>query len=171
MKKRLVFLLSMGWTLGAFAHDGTVNITGIIQNVTCTVAQDSTNKEVSLGDISSNQLTEIGDVSAPVQFTLDLQNCSSVTKGVALTFSGTMDGINPDLLAISSNTGAATGVGIAIKDNQSTLIPVGSPSHEYAIDPTQSDNLLVFYAQYMATSTGVTAGTANGTATFSLTYQ
>ncbi|AFN30020.1 hypothetical protein A225_0056 [Klebsiella michiganensis E718] len=74
-------------------------------------------------------------------------------------------------MALSDEAGSASGLGIAIKDDDSTLIPLNKASKDYAIDPSQADNRLVFYAQYMATSTNVTAGTANGTATFSLTYQ
>ena len=171
MQKKLLLLLCIGWTFSAFAHDGTVNISGMIQNQTCTVAQESIDQTVSLGDIDSRQLSNIGAVSSAVAFVIDLQNCSSVTKGVSFTFSGSVDGDNPDLLALSDEAGSASGLGIAIKDDDSTLIPLNKASKDYAIDPSQADNRLAFYAQYMATSTNVTAGTANGTATFSLTYQ
>ena len=102
MKKKLLLLLCIGWTFSAFAHDGTVNISGMIQNQTCTVAQESIDQTVSLGDIDSRQLSNIGAVSSAVAFVIDLQNCSSVTKGVSFTFSGSVDGDNSDLLALSA---------------------------------------------------------------------
>ncbi|WP_368540801.1 fimbrial protein [Enterobacter soli] len=172
MKKLIVTLLGCGWALSAFAaHDGTVNMDGKIEDNTCTVAQASADQSVTLGEIGSKDLRQAGDTSQPVAFSIDLQNCGAATTGVELTFTGSADATNPALLALSQDAGAASGLGVAIKDDKSTLIALNSPSRVYALDPSQTDNRLTFYAQYSATSSTVTAGAANATATFTLTWQ
>ncbi len=171
MKTLIISLLSCGWVLAASAHDGTINIDGQIESNTCIVAQDSTDQSVMLGEISSGQLRQAGESSLPVAFSIHLQHCDAAATGVAITFTGDADSVNPALLAIAADPGAATGLGVAINDDRGTAIPLNSASRIYALDPAKSDNPLTFYAQYTATSSNVSAGTANATATFTLTWQ
>lgn len=171
MKRVIITLLGCGWSLVALAHDGTITIDGQIEDNSCTVAQESVDQSVTLGDISSRDMRQAGDSSLPVAFSIDLQNCGSGTSGVEITFTGDADNTNPALLALTKDSGSASGLGITIKDDRSTAIPLNSASRTYTIDPTQVDNRLTFYAQYTATSSEVTAGTANATATFTMTWQ
>ena len=171
MKKVIFTLLGCGCSLAALAHDGSITIDGLIEDNSCTVAQESVDQSVTLGDIASRQLRQAGDSSLPVAFSIDLQNCGSGTTGVEITFTGDADDANPSLLALTKDSGSASGLGITIKDDRSTPIPLNQASRTYTIDPTQADNRLTFYAQYTATSSEVTAGTANATATFTMTWQ
>ncbi|WP_333012614.1 fimbrial protein [Kluyvera sichuanensis] len=152
-------------------YGGRVLITGNIQDNTCTVSTDSSNLSVSMGTVNSKQLRQSGDTSLPIEFDIDLQNCGEAASGVSVTFTGTADGSGSSLLALDSAGDSATGIGVAILDSDRTLIPINTASKTYPLDPSQADNILPFYAQYSVTGSSVTPGSANATATFSLTYQ
>lgn len=171
MRYSVLAVLLLTGSVSVFAADNSITISGSIQNTSCTVSTDSADQTVFLGDIASRTFYQAGATSMPVQFTVDLQNCTGSMSGVTVTFNGTADGTEPALLGLDSGTNAASGLGIAILDANRTLIPVNNPSSNYAIDITKPDNALVFYAQYQSTGASVTAGSATATATFNLTYQ
>ncbi len=175
MKKISTAFIAL-WLLGpeaALAADNpnSITVSGTIQNTSCTVSTDTANQTVFLGDISSKQFYQSGASSQPVQFIVDLQNCTGSMSGVTVTFNGQTDSVDPSLLALDSGDNAASGLGIAILDVNRTLIPLNNPSSNYAIDINDTDNQLVFYAQYRSTASTVNAGSTAATATFDLTYQ
>lgn len=169
MIKVTLSLLLLSWTLSAAAHDGTINIDGSIEEPGCTVSSDSVNQTISLGDIASSQLSQPGETSQPIMFKISFEDCTSVTKTLSLRFNGTSDSTNPDLVAIDSDPGAASGIAIAIKDSTSSLLPINTNTVAYSLP--YSYGSLTYYAQYMVTKDSVTAGTANATVTFSMTYE
>jgi type 1 fimbria pilin len=152
------------------AHDGTVNVTGTIKNNTCTVAPDSQNQTVRMGQVASKQFYQAGDTTPIQRFAINLENCSAALSGVSITFNGTPDEVNSHLLSIGSGTGKASGIGIAILDKDKILLPVSIPSQQYPLSPDSTSAALIFYAQYMATGSQVGAGEANASATFVLSY-
>ncbi|MDK9604844.1 fimbrial protein [Lelliottia wanjuensis] len=158
------------WAATACAHDGTVNIDGTILNNTCTISSESKNITVPMGMVASKQFYKAGDTTNPIQFSINLENCGSAVSGVDVTFTGATDTANKDLLAIDTGTGNATGLGIALLDQNKTLIPISEPSKQYALTPDAKSVSLVFFAQYTATGAKVSAGVANATATFTLNY-
>lgn len=175
MKKISMAFIAL-WLLGpeaAFAADNpnSITVSGTIQNTSCTVSTGTADQTVFLGDISSKQFYQAGASSLPMQFTIDLQNCTGSMSGVTVTFNGQPDNTDPSLLALDSGDYAASGLGIAILDVNRTLIPLNNPSSNYAIDINDTDNQLVFYAQYRSTASTVNSGSATATATFDLTYQ
>ncbi|WP_435339484.1 fimbrial protein, partial [Klebsiella aerogenes] len=63
-----------------------------------------------------------------VPFDIHLQDCSTaVSQHVGVSFRGVADGKNPDVLSVGEGPGIATGVGIALFDNEDQLIPLNSP--------------------------------------------
>lgn len=175
MKKISTAFIAL-WLVGpeaAFAADNpnSITISGTIQNTSCTVSTGTADQTVFLGDIATKQFYQSGASSRPVQFIVDLQNCTGSMSGVTVTFNGQTDSVDPSLLALDSGDNAASGLGIAILDVNRTLIPLNNPSSNYAIDINDTDNQLVFYAQYRSTASTVKAGSATATATFDLTYQ
>lgn len=169
MKANLMFLLLA--CAGALAHDGTVNVSGTIQDNTCIVAPSSQAQTVPLGDISAKQFATQGSGSQPVAFVIDLQQCGAAATGVDFTFSGTADSDDKTLLAVDSGSDAAQGIGIELQNADHTRLPLNQASARYALDPTLTDNKFTFYARYIATANSVTSGTAKATATFTLTWQ
>ncbi|HIE5389292.1 TPA: fimbrial protein [Enterobacter cancerogenus] len=170
MKKLSLLLFCVIISGGAAAHDGTVNISGSINANTCIISPETQEQTVSLGNIASKQFTEKGDTSPPVAFTIDVQNCSSSVSSLTLNFQGTADTNDNTLLALDGSN-PAQGVAISLLDADDNPVPLNTTTRAYAIDPSKTDNVLTFYAQYMATTDKVSGGDANATVTFDVTWQ
>ncbi|MFP1744306.1 fimbrial protein [Lonsdalea quercina] len=155
----------------ASAYDSYIQINGNLTSNTCSVSTASQDKTVNLGSVATKQFFEGGSRAlTPVRFTLDLENCGASATAVSTTFTGTANKDDATLLALNSSS-TATNVGIAILDKDRNRISLGNASEQYALTASASSVQLVFYGQYVATQSSVTAGTANGDATFTLTYQ
>lgn len=158
------------------AHDLTVNISGSIQNNTCSVAADSVSKSVAMGNVAAKSFVHAGDTTLPIRFVLNLENCGEATLGVAVELNGMANDNNNQLLALDKSTGNATGLGVAILDEDSKLIPINSTSKTYSMPENIDGNTpptnmsMVFYAQYMADGGAVQAGNASASTTFTLVY-
>lgn len=154
---------------GTSAEGASLSVTGTVIDSTCTVSSDSQSKVVPLGNISSRQFHREGDSSPGQIFTLNLEKCGPMANAVTVTFNGEEDAQNPDLLAIESGPGAASGIAVAIYDQTRALVPMNTASTRYALEPDHTV-ALKFYARYLSTKNSVTAGNATATATFVLNY-
>lgn len=175
-------------TQGAMADGGTVNFNGQIVDSPCSIDPSSENIIVPMGTVSRTVLNgAAGKKSTPSKFRILLTNCGASAKGATVTFTGKSDGKVTDNLAInnagqvgsagdptstpptaSSGVVAATGVSIELGDSAGTKIPVGSASKAYVLGV--GDNPLQFQAAYVSTGATVTAGPANSTAQFVVSY-
>lgn len=154
----------------ALAHDGTINVTGTIHDNTCSVSADSKALTVSMQDVANRQFARAGDGGPWQPFVLHLERCGDAAKQVSVTFAGTADAADPELLAIGSDSEAAQGVAIALYDRDKTPIPINSSAEITTLMPHQARVDLPFYARYLANGKTVRTGHANATATFSLVY-
>lgn len=152
------------------ADDASINITGTIRDNTCSVSPDSQSKQVNLGNASSKNFQKAGDGSPPQIFVINLEKCGTQASNVTLSFTGQADGKNPDLLALDEGSGNATGIAIGIYDESRNLVPMGKPSGDYTLQPSQANVALKFFARYLATDDHVTSGNATATTTFVLNY-
>ncbi|HCM7229829.1 TPA: fimbrial protein [Klebsiella aerogenes] len=152
------------------AHDGQVNISGLITDNTCSVSPDSKDFTVEMGNVSARTFYQAGGGTRYEPFAIHLEKCGGAASGITVTFDGPTDALNPDLLALNGGTDYATGIGVAIYNQDKTLIPVGKESEQAPLTPNQEEATLSFYANYIADGGNVTAGTANASATFMLTY-
>lgn len=174
MKIHLCAACGIALSLAAFAtlaHDGRVYVTGTITNNTCTLSPDSQNMTVAMGDVSNRQFLHPGEGAAWQSFAIDLLNCGSTASGVSVSFSGSEDESNHNLLALTPEEGNATGVGIALYDTNKNAIPLGADSATMPLIGGQASVHLQFYARYVADGDTVASGTANASATFKLTYE
>lgn len=148
---------------------------------TCQVATPSI--VVPMGSLKSSTFTRVGSTSPSVPFTLRL-NCSGVAAKVLATFTDARNaGNTSDTLALTSASTAA-GVGVQILRNTgggNTPIRFGPDSAEAGntnqivlftatgadIGPTD----VALTARYIQTAATVTPGSANGIATFTMSYQ
>ncbi len=109
-----------GWGKHAFQ--------GVIIAESCRVEAGDQQMTVNMGQISSNRFHSAGEDANPVPFDIHLQDCSTaVSQHVGVSFRGVADGKNPDVLSVGEGPGIATGVGIALFDNEDQLIPLNSP--------------------------------------------
>ncbi|MEO3990135.1 fimbrial protein [Pseudocitrobacter cyperus] len=169
MKYWIVLWLMLA-VAGAQAHDGRVNITGTIDDNTCTLSPDSQNFTVEMGQVSNRQFYHAGDGGAYVLFTINLEDCGSTASGVSVSFSGAADSLNPILLALTGGADSASGVGIALYNGDKTPVAPGDISNLQPLIPGQATARLNFYARYVADGATVTPGSANASATFVLNY-
>lgn len=150
---------------------------------TCTVGTPSFT--VPMGAIKSSVFTGTGTTSPTIPFAIGL-NCSGVSTNVGITFTdSTNAGNTTNILTIQPATGPTNATGVGIKIAPSGSLPGAGTAVSYGPDASVAGNLhqimlgassglptnLPFTAQYVATATNVTAGPANGVATFTMSYQ
>lgn len=108
-------------------------------------------------------------------FTINLKDCDITTmKNARVTFSGAPDTVDNNILKNSSTGNAASGVGIAIIENDgATLVSINGGSPSFAQTLTAGDNALKYKVAYKAnTSTpAVTAGNVSAKAFVDIMYQ
>jgi type 1 fimbria pilin len=175
-----LFQLSVGGLLDSDLRLGnSIQITG----QTCAVTTPSFT--VPLNSVKSSVFTGVGTTSPAVPFAIGL-NCSGVSTNVGITFTdGTSTGNTTNILTIQPATGPANATGVGIKITPSGGLPGAGTAVSYGPDSAVAGNLhqimlgasgglpasLPFTAQYVATATNITAGPANGVATFTMSYQ
>ncbi len=68
--------------------DSELNISGKVVAPSCTIAPDTVNGSVDLGEVLSERLQSAGSFSAWSQFSLNLTECPATTTEVVVYFSG-----------------------------------------------------------------------------------
>ena len=150
---------------------GNMRFQGVIIAESCRVEINDQQMTINMGQISSNRFHSEGEDASPVPLDIHLPDCSiAVSQHVGVSFRGVADGKNPDVVSVGEGPGIATGVGIALFDNEDQLIPLNSPPGTWRRLYT-GPTTLHFVAKYRATGNQVTGGAANAQLWFSLTYQ
>ncbi|MGV7172354.1 fimbrial protein [Xanthomonas axonopodis] len=159
---------------------GTVHFTGALVNAACSLDIGSEDQAVGLGQVRADSLTQAGDTSAPVPFTIRLADCALASGSdtvapyskVKVTFIATPAGGNTNVIALGDGGGASTAKNVGVE-----ILDAGKP---VTIDGSQADvphqlgdgsNTLNFSAAFVATKAGVTAGSADALASFKLSYE
>lgn len=75
----------------------------------------------------------------------------------------------PELISVSTEAGAAKGVGIGIYDNSNT--PVALNGGKATVNLSKGQTVLYFTANYVSTSNSVTTGYGNAQVDFNLSYE
>lgn len=181
----------LGGSVSAYAEDlapekvtvrgGQINFEGSVVAAPCAIDNDSMNQTVSLGQVTSKTFKAAGDTSSFVPFSIKLTGCDltgtnttgNYTKA-SVVFKGDTAQDNAEVLAITGAAGAANtvadGIGIQIKQNGTVAKFDGAT----ALSPTalaNGDNEVQLTAGYISYANVVTAGAANATADFSVTYE
>lgn len=168
-KKMITLALLTGVSVAHITHaaDGTINFTGTILSSACTVA--SGGPSVPLNSVSASSLSTAGSTSSPTRFEIVLSSCPAAVTSATVKFDGPTDTDNSSILKLTTEPGVATGVGIALyEEDASTQIPLGTSSSSKTLS-TLTDTTFTFFAKYMSTGT-VTPGPANGTTDFTISY-
>lgn len=170
----LALLTTMGISNAVLADDGKINFTGNIIETGCEVNSSIASPlTVKLGDVAKTAFTAAGDTAANTKFTLVLTNCPETLEGkpVVVKYDGTPDATNNDYLQLTDagNDGVAKGVAIQLLNGSGSPLPLGVESDSKTVSAA-SDTEIDFFARYIATSSTVAAGTANGTVNFTLAY-
>jgi type 1 fimbria pilin len=177
----------------ALAADGTINFTGDIVAASCNItggagtnvggSKGNQTIDVSLGKVSIDALgsTAGGGIAGSTNINLDL-DCGNSGTGLTTVkvkfdpLSGS--GIDTNNISLLKVSGGATGVGIGIYDRTGKLLnlsaneTIDAPLVKAGTDPdfTYSAKLDLRAGYVKSGSKAPTAGTANGTLPFTLTY-
>ncbi|ELY3759411.1 fimbrial protein [Cronobacter universalis] len=162
---------SSSFTCAASTGEGQVNFTGEILDAACEVVNSlSSPLAVDLGKVSKTAFTGVGSTTNITSFFLQLKNCPETVTKASIKFGGNADTDNVNVLALTGGTGTASGIGIQLVDADGTPLNLYTASADYALQTGTATNDLEFGARYIQTGAAVTAGTANGSSTFTVTY-
>ncbi len=175
MKKTLITsLVAASFALlagGASADTGKINFQGVITESACSIGggQLGTDMVVSMGSISTNQFTAVGDRSTMTDFTIALLGCdTTVAQTASISFRPGAGSVVGNRLLSLENGGGAQNVAVGLVDSQGADVIVGGPAVQYGL--VNGDNNFYFKAFYEATGANVVAGSANARAIFEVTY-
>ncbi|WP_431224311.1 fimbrial protein [Serratia sp. L9] len=147
---------------------GTVTFTGSIIDAPCSITPQTSDQVVPLGQVSAALLADEGS-STPQNFSIDLEKCDTTTlKNVTITFNGSKDATNPNLLGI---TGDAKGAGVVVTDGSGTAITLGTASTPRLLGTGNNTLLFSAYLQGNSDVAGsVIPGEFTSVANFTLAY-
>ncbi|MBI0278569.1 fimbrial protein (plasmid) [Hafnia alvei] len=158
--------------------DGTLNFSGSVIDAACTVAPDSKNMTVDLGNISlSGYLSATTpDSRYGKNITINLTDCPETIASASVLLTGKTayangSGYADAGLAIDGGNGAATGIMIMFTNvEKSDTFAVNSDLIPFSL--TKGDNKLQFMAALWPANKGVaaTAGTISATAQYNIVY-
>jgi type 1 fimbria pilin len=164
---------------GVTVDGGKINFTGAVVAAPCAVDVDNNGQSVMLGQVATNKLSTKGDSSSAVPFSIKLSGCeltSSDATGnytsATITFSGLTAGDSSTLALTSGSSGEqlAKNVGLQILQNNKPVMVDGSaPTKESSI--IAGSNEIPFSAAYVATADKASAGVANSTVSFRVSYK
>lgn len=151
---------------------GQVNFKGTITDASCNVDAGSKGQDVDLGTWDKSYFSGAGTETTKKLFHIKVTDCPDSVKQVSVLFDGQKDSSMQELLALTS--GGATGVGIKLyEDDQTSRVKLGTASKKQNVIVGPQNNgsaELTFYADYVSTGAGITAGPANATADFNMIY-
>lgn len=154
---------SAGSSLGRLIKFSFINT--FITQTACAVKNSSVN--VPMRDVQRRVFTGIGSTSSVENFSISLNCDAQVNPNITINATADSSGAT-GVIALDSGTNTAVGVGIQIlRDN--TPMVLGSISRTSATLASGNYNIDL-KARYYQTMTSITPGKANGTATFTMTY-
>ncbi|MEG0118094.1 MAG: fimbrial protein [Pseudomonas sp.] len=124
---------------------------------------------VPLGSVKRSEFSGVGSTTKTSIFNISV-DCSESTN-VTMTLNATADSSSaPGVIAIDPSAGSTTasGVGIQLLRNNNSVV-IGSPFY-IGRASVAGGNRIEMGARYYQTKSTITAGQANATATFTLTY-
>lgn len=157
----------------------SASVTGmgiVVQTPTCSVAPESKTIQVMFGKVPQSSFQGPRSFTAERDFNIRLicKAGAGMKNMIYLRLDAIADPSgNAGVLQLSpSGAGTAAGVGIQVLDaGKQTPAPVAF-GRDMLVGPSmQGDYLLPFKARYFQTGERVKAGTANGTATFTIQYK
>ena len=123
-----------------------------------------------MGTQKANQFVNVGYASTPTAFDINLTGCS--VSGVSITITGTADTHYTDAATngVLATTGGATGVGIQLRRRDTSAVMKLNQVNTWTSNYTSGSLTLPMEARYIKNNVAVTAGQANATATFTMSY-
>lgn len=192
IRKSMIIMVLAGSTNFAFADElpapvevsstgGIINFEGSVVNTPCIIQSDSKSQTVTLGDVTAKSIKNKGAKGQSKGFNIQLVDCdlTGVTSSGAaaanystatVKFMGTTVSGDNKVLALGAADNSATNVGIQIAQNNTPLALDGSA--ESAAQTLNTNGASIpFTANIVSTAANPTAGAANATVNFIVTYK
>ncbi|CAI1773057.1 type 1 fimbrial protein [Serratia marcescens] len=172
-KTLLAAVIAFGSASMAHAADqghGKVTFTGSIIDAPCSIAPESIDQTVDMGQISNAALKDSGQ-STPRNFDIKLEDCSFGTPAaknkVQVTFTGMESVAGNGLLGI---TGNAKGASVAITQADGQVITLGQATKEHTLQDGNNTLRFAAYMQGDGASATITEGDFQAVTDFTLAY-
>lgn len=166
---------------GVEGANGSLYVTGALTESACRLEMESAYQTVSLGEIGTGRLAQIGNRGTPVGFALKLTDCLTSPSGsrdvrtggltwggdqpaVTVRFSAPRDADNPQLVKAQG----VSGLGLRMLDGQGRDVRLGDRGAALALTPGQ--NALTYTVAPERTATRLTSGSYRAVVDFHLSY-
>lgn len=146
---------------------GNLLVTGTVLSPSCEITSPNT-MNINLGDYTTAEFTSVGHTTQSVPVNIAV-NCNANTK-LNTTITADADPSQAGTVKIISGTGAASGVGVQLTDNNSTPLKL---NEKFLVASLPSDGAYTinWQARYIQTASAVTTGNANASVTVAMTYE
>lgn len=152
-------------------HGGDVSFNGGVVSAACSVRSDSQNQVVQMGQVRSNQFSELGAWADPTPFRIYLEDCdTNISQTAGVLFTGISDGKDPTVFKTGFGANASHGIGLGIFDAKGILV-VPNSKPLWSIPLNDGETIINYTAKYRATDRKVTSGDASTQVWFSILYQ
>lgn len=147
--------------------NGSIKFKGSITDSSCNITQKE--QEVDLGVHSAAILKEMNSSTNPVDFTIDIKDCSLSMNSLTITMNGEAHADNNAIFALNTDEQSAGKVGIEISTKAGDPVTPAGMSKNITLRQDSRDYSLAYVANYRATGLA-TPGTANATVNYTVTY-
>lgn len=142
---------------------------GQITSVACSVTTNPVN--VPLGEHNKREFSGAGTGTGWQTFNIGLNCDQNARINVRIDATADSDAGVPGIIKLDSDPANASSVGVQLwYRNENSPVQFGQDRY-YRTSPTGGNEIIQLQARYYQTKQGVTAGKANATATFTLTYK
>ncbi|MCE1950013.1 fimbrial protein [Enterobacter hormaechei] len=149
--------------------NATLNGTNTITSESCSVTTNPVN--VPLGDHDKSEFSGPGSATAWQTFNINLSCVQGARINVRIDATSDSDAGVPGVIKLDSDPVNASGVGVQLWYRyEDSPVQFGQERYYYT-SPSGGNENVQLQARYYQTTQSVTAGKANATATFTLTYK
>lgn len=149
--------------------NATLNGTNTITSESCSVTTNPVN--VPLGDHDKSEFSGPASATAWQTFNINLSCIRGARINVRIDATADSDAGVPGVIKLDNDPVNASGVGIQLwYRNENSPVQFGQERYYYT-SPSGGNEYVQLQARYYQTKQGITAGKANATATFTLTYK
>lgn len=147
----------------------TLNGTNTITSESCSVTTNPVN--VPLGDHDKSEFSGPGSATAWQTFNINLSCIQGARINVRIDATADSDAGVPGVIKLDSDPVNASGVGVQLWYRyEDSPVQLGQERYYYT-SPSGGNEYVQLQARYYQTTQSITAGKANATATFTLTYK
>lgn len=163
----MIGVLFSGMVAAVDTTSNMITLSVTVVAPTCTISDSQKEQTINLGSWATSHFSKSGDVSANIPFSITLTECPSYGS-LSTVFSGVSSSNNSSLLALSEGS-TAKNIAIEILNSDGSQLPLNERSSVVSLN-SSGEAELSYYSRYVSTDSSITAGTADGVATFIIYY-